>query len=291
MSFAWHHPSISRLRAEELLLSSGKDGSFIIRDSESVSNAHVLCLLHEGRIHHYRILREENNGNFYMQAVPGVAAQGFSKLEHLVTFYSQGHQGLPCELKQPAVLEQDKDVTDDDTDDEDDDLDEPDSGPTENEYEFPPQFISSVEQLESERLDKGFHSALSLYLGDGIKKDMEMVANGETVLEEMQKLLATTSMNLIVELQSFLSRVNLLQGAFSLGDHHKLTQLLPEHSTEEQPNFKLLMDLLAGSIAGAKLLQTQTAILSIVFVGRQVEQNADKEVQQYMNNEVDDNIL
>lgn len=47
------------------------------------------------------------------------------------------------------------------------------------------------------RLDKGFHSALSLYLGDGIKKDMEMVANGETVLEEMQKLLATTSTNLI----------------------------------------------------------------------------------------------
>jgi len=32
----------------------------------------------------------------------------------------------------------------------------------------------------------------------------------------------------------------------------------------------------------------QTAILSIVIVGRQVEQNADKQVQQYMNNEVDD---
>jgi len=30
------------------------------------------------------------------------------------------------------------------------------------------------------------------------------------------------------------------------------------------------------------------AILSIVFVGRQVEQNADGEVQQLMNNEVDD---
>ena len=36
-------------------------------------------------------------------------------------------------------------------DDEDDDLDEPDSGPTENEYEFPPQFMSNVQQLESER--------------------------------------------------------------------------------------------------------------------------------------------
>ena len=36
-------------------------------------------------------------------------------------------------------------------DDEDDDLDEPDSGPTENEYEFPPQFMSNAQQLESER--------------------------------------------------------------------------------------------------------------------------------------------
>jgi len=32
----------------------------------------------------------------------------------------------------------------------------------------------------------------------------------------------------------------------------------------------------------------QTAILSIMFVGCQVEQNANEEVQQYMNNEVDD---
>ncbi|XP_078379073.1 phosphatidylinositol 3,4,5-trisphosphate 5-phosphatase 2A-like isoform X2 [Oculina patagonica] len=213
---------------------------------------------HEGRIHHYRILRNENNGNFYMQAVPGVSAQAFSKLEHLVTFYSQGHQGLPCELRQPAMLEQDKDTTDDDTDDEDDDLEEPDGKQIENEYEFPPQFMTNVEKtLESERLDKGFHSAFGLYLGDGIKKDMDKAVKGETVLEEMQTLLATTSTNLIAELQLFLSRVNMLQNVFSLGDQHKLKCSLPQHSTDEQPSFKLLMDLLAESIAGAKSLQTQ----------------------------------
>lgn len=44
-----------------------------------------------------------------------MSAQAFSKLEHLVTFYSQAHQGLPCELRQPAILEQDKDAIDDDT--------------------------------------------------------------------------------------------------------------------------------------------------------------------------------
>ena len=32
----------------------------------------------------------------------------------------------------------------------------------------------------------------------------------------------------------------------------------------------------------------QTEIMSIVFVGCQVEQNVDKEVQRYMNNKVDD---
>lgn len=33
---------------------------------------------------------------------------------------------------------------------------------------------------------------------------------------------------------------------------------------------------------------TQTALLRIMFVAQQVEQNAEEEVRQYMNNEVDD---
>lgn len=36
-------------------------------------------------------------------------------------------------------------------DDEDDDLDEPDGKQIENEYEFPPQFMTNVEKLETER--------------------------------------------------------------------------------------------------------------------------------------------
>ena len=42
--------------------------------------------------------------------------QAFSKLEHLVTFYSQANNGLPCELRQPATAPQDRDsITDDET--------------------------------------------------------------------------------------------------------------------------------------------------------------------------------
>ena len=39
---------------------------------------------------------------------------------------------------------------------------------------------------------------------------------------------------------------------------------------------------------GLKCVVRKTAIQSIVFVRCQVEQNANEEVQQYMNNEVDD---
>lgn len=211
-----------------------------------------------------------------MQAVPGVSAQAFTKLEHLVTYYSQANQGLPCELRQSAVESHDRDsVTDDESDDEDDDVDETDGRPVENDYEIPRRLMSkTVEQLDpSEWNDKEFQTALGLYLGDGLRNDMNTAVNGGAVLEGMQNLLATTSANLIAELQSFLSRVNMLQNVFSIGGQSKLKCSLPEHSTEEKPNFKLLMDLLAESIAGAKSLQTQAldALKEVASINQEEE--------------------
>lgn len=42
---AWYHRDISRVHAEELLAHAGKDGSYLLRDSESVPGAYALCLL------------------------------------------------------------------------------------------------------------------------------------------------------------------------------------------------------------------------------------------------------
>ena len=64
---SWYHGSISRSSAE-YLLSSGINGSFLVRESESSSGQRSISLRYEGRVYHYRINeskvhKTENSGN------------------------------------------------------------------------------------------------------------------------------------------------------------------------------------------------------------------------------------
>uniref|UniRef100_A0AAQ5Y2L1 phosphatidylinositol-3,4,5-trisphosphate 5-phosphatase n=1 Tax=Amphiprion ocellaris TaxID=80972 RepID=A0AAQ5Y2L1_AMPOC len=52
----WYHRDISRVHAEDLLARAGRDGSYLVRDSESVPGAYALCLLFQRHVHTYRIL-------------------------------------------------------------------------------------------------------------------------------------------------------------------------------------------------------------------------------------------
>lgn len=50
----WYHGKLSRSDSETLL-SSGINGSFLVRESESSIGQYSISLRHDGRVHHYRI--------------------------------------------------------------------------------------------------------------------------------------------------------------------------------------------------------------------------------------------
>lgn len=85
--YDWYHGKISRNRAE-YLLSSGINGSFLIRESESSPGQYSLSVRFEGRVYHYRV-NNDTDGTMYVQEVTK-----FKSIPELVTYHNQDSGGL-----------------------------------------------------------------------------------------------------------------------------------------------------------------------------------------------------
>uniref|UniRef100_A0A672ZQL9 phosphatidylinositol-3,4,5-trisphosphate 5-phosphatase n=1 Tax=Sphaeramia orbicularis TaxID=375764 RepID=A0A672ZQL9_9TELE len=107
---AWYHRDISRVHAEDLLARAGRDGSYLVRDSESVPGAYALCLLFQRHVHTYRILPDAD-GLLAVQTTQGVQVNCFRTLEDLVFGYQHPHKGLVTPLLYPVP--RDTDIGDD----------------------------------------------------------------------------------------------------------------------------------------------------------------------------------
>uniref|UniRef100_A0A6B2EE57 Tyrosine-protein kinase n=1 Tax=Phlebotomus kandelakii TaxID=1109342 RepID=A0A6B2EE57_9DIPT len=83
---SWYHGPISR-NAAEYLLSSGINGSFLVRESESSPGQRSISLRYEGRVYHYRI-QEDSDGKVYV-----TTEAKFNTLAELVHHHSVLHEG------------------------------------------------------------------------------------------------------------------------------------------------------------------------------------------------------
>ncbi|XP_063160504.1 SH2 domain-containing protein 1B-like [Candoia aspera] len=100
MEFQYFHGNISKEKCEELLSKMGVNGSFLVRNSESIPGALCLCVFYEHLIYTYRIFRK-SNGHFMMQTSEGTPTHVFRTLKDLIDNYKKPNQGLVVNLCYP----------------------------------------------------------------------------------------------------------------------------------------------------------------------------------------------
>ncbi|KAL2085863.1 hypothetical protein ACEWY4_019183 [Coilia grayii] len=93
-----YHGPISRTKCEELLCKKNKEGSYLIRDSETIQGALCLCVYKKRIVYTYRIL-QTHHGYYTLQTSQGVEEKFFKSLEDLVTHYKKRNQGLAIHLR------------------------------------------------------------------------------------------------------------------------------------------------------------------------------------------------
>ena len=97
---SWFHPNPGRKEAEEILLNEGRDGSFLVRYSQSFPGDFVLCVRRGQSIIHFRI---QVVGRYYY-----LYERKFATLGCLVQFYADNPFELSdngLELKHPLYEE------------------------------------------------------------------------------------------------------------------------------------------------------------------------------------------
>ncbi|KAJ7426099.1 Phosphatidylinositol 3,4,5-trisphosphate 5-phosphatase 1 [Willisornis vidua] len=256
MDHCWYHGNITRSRAEDLLSKVGKDGSFLVRASESIPSAFALCVLYQNCVYTYRILPGKEN-KLIVQASEGVPVKYFENLEELIEFYKKENMGLIWHLKYPVPREEEEAA--DELEEDADLVPTPPllpprnilmalpSGDTKEVSSLPENSrVADVNKLSLsetllQRLQYQDTSSVSDehlkliqdYLRVHIISDFEMVQTGSSNLPQLKKLLTALCKGLFSEASRTLPSLESVQKVFEQQLHpgvHQRSQMLGEAS-------------------------------------------------------------
>ncbi|NXV04103.1 SHIP1 phosphatase, partial [Cettia cetti] len=256
MDQCWYHGNITRSRAEDLLSKVGKDGSFLVRASESIASAYALCVLYRNCVYTYRILPDKEN-KLIVQASEGVPVKCFQNLEELIEYYKKENMGLVWHLKYPVPREEEEaaDELEEDTDlvptppvlpprnilmaapssetKEISSLPENSRVADVNKLSLSETLLQRLQYQDTSSVSDEHLKLIQDYLRVHIISDLEIVQTGSSNLPQLKKLLTALCKGLFSEASRTLPSLESIQKVFEQQLHpgtHQRSQMLGEAS-------------------------------------------------------------
>ncbi|XP_041845250.1 SH2 domain-containing protein 1A-like [Melanotaenia boesemani] len=103
-NLAVYHGPIGKEEGERRLAQDGRDGCYLVRNSDSVSDVFCLCVLCKGFVYTYR-LQKDAAGSWAADTSPGVQKRYFRQVKNLIAAFQKPQQGLAMPLLYPVTAQ------------------------------------------------------------------------------------------------------------------------------------------------------------------------------------------
>uniref|UniRef100_A0A674MGR8 SH2 domain containing 1A duplicate b n=1 Tax=Takifugu rubripes TaxID=31033 RepID=A0A674MGR8_TAKRU len=98
-----YHGPIGKEEGERRLGQDGRDGCYLVRNSDSVPGVYCLCVLCHGYVYTYR-LYQDHGGSWAADTTPGVPKRSFRHIRNLIAAFQKPGQGIVMPLLYPVTV-------------------------------------------------------------------------------------------------------------------------------------------------------------------------------------------